>query len=165
MARVGYARISTADQDLDIQIARLKAPGVRSCVRNRIGGFSRGARGTGNRHAILAGADELVVLRLDRLGPFNPRCAESGPRTRRQGSLAARSGARGDDDRRDGTYGDTVLGMVADMELKFIKDRQKAGIEAAKADGAYKGRKKRVNDDEIRRLAALGVSKARSPVI
>ena len=34
----------------------------------------------------------------------------------------------------------TVLGMVAEMELSFIKDRQRAGIEAAKARGVYKGR-------------------------
>ncbi len=34
----------------------------------------------------------------------------------------------------------TVLGMVAEMELGFIKDRQRAGIEAAKTKGVYKGR-------------------------
>jgi len=34
----------------------------------------------------------------------------------------------------------TVLGMVAEMELGFIRDRQRAGIDAAKAKGAYKGR-------------------------
>jgi DNA invertase Pin-like site-specific DNA recombinase len=34
----------------------------------------------------------------------------------------------------------TVLGMVAEMEFSFIKDRQRAGIEAAKAKGVYKGR-------------------------
>jgi DNA invertase Pin-like site-specific DNA recombinase len=34
----------------------------------------------------------------------------------------------------------TVLGMVAEMELSFIKDRQRTGIEAAKANGVYKGR-------------------------
>ena len=34
----------------------------------------------------------------------------------------------------------TVLGMVAEMELGFIKDRQRAGIDAAKAKGIYKGR-------------------------
>ncbi|MDF8334425.1 hypothetical protein POM99_14550, partial [Novosphingobium sp. HBC54] len=41
--------------------------------------------------------------------------------------------------------------MVADMELTFIKDRQRAGIEAARAEGVYKGRKKNIDDDEIRR--------------
>jgi DNA invertase Pin-like site-specific DNA recombinase len=34
----------------------------------------------------------------------------------------------------------TVLGMVAEMELAFIKERQRAGIEAAKKRGVYKGR-------------------------
>src|SRR3546814_7546725 len=55
----------------------------------------------------------------------------------------------------------TILGMVADMELKFIKDRQRAGIEAARTEGVYKGRKKNVDDDEIRRRLAAGASKAR----
>lgn len=50
--------------------------------------------------------------------------------------------------------------LVADMELKFIKDRQRAGIDAAKAEGVYKGRKKNVDDDEIRKRIAAGASKA-----
>ena len=54
----------------------------------------------------------------------------------------------------------TVLGMVADMELKFIKDRQRAGIEAARTKGVYKGRKKTIDESEIRRLAGDGLSKA-----
>jgi DNA invertase Pin-like site-specific DNA recombinase len=45
----------------------------------------------------------------------------------------------------------TVLGMVADMELKFIKDRQRAGIELAKTKGTYKGRQKSVDDADIRK--------------
>ena len=54
----------------------------------------------------------------------------------------------------------TVLGMVADMELKFIKDRQRTGIEAAKAKGVYKGRKKTIDEAAIRELASKGTSKA-----
>lgn len=54
----------------------------------------------------------------------------------------------------------TILGMVADMELKFIKDRQRAGIEAAKTKGIYKGRRKSVNETAIRKMASEGVSKA-----
>jgi len=46
------------------------------------------------------------------------------------------------------------------MELKFIKDRQRSGIEVAKTKGAYKGRKKTVDEVEIQRLANTGVSKA-----
>ncbi len=54
----------------------------------------------------------------------------------------------------------TILGMVDDMELKFIKDRQRAGIDAAKADGIFAGRKKNVDDAEIRRRIATGATKA-----
>ena len=54
----------------------------------------------------------------------------------------------------------TILGMVADMELQFIKDRQKAGIDAAKTAGVYKGRKKKIDDAEIRRRFEAGSSKA-----
>ncbi len=55
----------------------------------------------------------------------------------------------------------TVLGMVADMELRFIRDRQRAGMEAAKGRGVCKGRRKRVDDDAIRRLEAQDMPKAR----
>ena len=54
----------------------------------------------------------------------------------------------------------TVLGMVADMELKFIKDRQRAGIEAAKTKGIYKGRRKVVNETEICERIESGQTKA-----
>lgn len=59
----------------------------------------------------------------------------------------------------------TILGMVADMELKFIKDRQRAGIEAAKAEGIYKGRKKSVDDEEIRRELRQVPARRAAPVI
>jgi DNA invertase Pin-like site-specific DNA recombinase len=45
----------------------------------------------------------------------------------------------------------TVLGMVAEMELGFIRDRQRAGIDAAKAKGVYKGRP--VTFDRVRIVA------------
>lgn len=52
----------------------------------------------------------------------------------------------------------TVLGMVAEMERKFILERQRAGIEAAKARGIYAGvgLSKSVPEDEIRRRHAAG---------
>ena len=53
-----------------------------------------------------------------------------------------------------------VLSMIANLELKAIKDRQRAGIEAGRAAGSYKGRIKSVDDDEIRRRVAAGESKA-----
>jgi DNA invertase Pin-like site-specific DNA recombinase len=61
----------------------------------------------------------------------------------------------------------TVLGMVSQMELTFIKERQRAGIDKAKAEGRYKGRPITVDHrkvlDMIRRgVAAADVAKAAS---
>src|SRR3546814_15068666 len=69
MTRVGYARGSTIDQDLDIQVARLKAAGCE-ILRSETGS---GASRTGRTELetimqLLRAVDELVVLRLDRLG-------------------------------------------------------------------------------------------------
>ena len=51
----------------------------------------------------------------------------------------------------------TTLSMVAEMELTFIKERQRAGIEAAKAKGVYKGRKHTINREAVKRLHSDGV--------
>jgi DNA invertase Pin-like site-specific DNA recombinase len=51
----------------------------------------------------------------------------------------------------------TVLGMVAEMELGFIKERQAAGIAKAKAEGVYKGRPVKIDHERIKQLKAQGV--------
>ena len=53
----------------------------------------------------------------------------------------------------------TVLGMVADIELKFIRDRQRAETDAVKKKGVYKGRQKQVDEEKIRQFAAAKVPK------
>lgn len=162
MPRIGYARVSTTDQDLDSQVTRLKAAGCE-VVRSETGsGASRVRRSElATIMDFLSKGDELVVLRLDRLGRS----------TRNVLNLVHELDARGATLRavepEVTTAGDmgrmviTVLGMVADMELRFIKDRQRAGIDATNAKGVYKGRGKSVDDTEIRRLATAGTAKAR----
>lgn len=51
----------------------------------------------------------------------------------------------------------TVLGMVAEMELGFIKERQAAGIAKAKAEGVYRGRPAKIDHERIKQLKAQGV--------
>ncbi len=50
----------------------------------------------------------------------------------------------------------TVLGMVAEMERKFIRERQQAGIEAAKVKCVYKGRKPSVPIEKVREMHGAG---------
>jgi DNA invertase Pin-like site-specific DNA recombinase len=161
MALIGYARVSTSSQDLDVQKATLKAAGCE-IVRAEIGsGASRDGRTElATVLEFLRAGDELVVHRLDRLGRS----------TRDVLNLVHELDAKGASLRilepEVTTAGDmgrmviTVLGMVADMELKFIRDRQRAGIDAAKGRGVYKGRQKHVDEDAVRRLSSEGVPKA-----
>ena len=161
MTRVGYARVSTIDQDLDSQVARLKAAGCE-ILRSETGS---GASRTGRTELetimqFLRADDELVVLRLDRLGRSTRdvlnlvhELDQKGASLRVLEPEVTTAGSMG-------RMVITILGMVADMELTFIKDRQRAGIEAARAEGVYKGRKKNIDDDEIRRRITAGASKA-----
>ncbi|RLQ86826.1 helix-turn-helix domain-containing protein, partial [Notoacmeibacter ruber] len=50
----------------------------------------------------------------------------------------------------------TVLGMVAQMERRFIKERQREGIERARANGTYKGGKRRINRTKVLKLHEAG---------
>ena len=104
--------------------------------------------------------DELVVHRLDRLGrstrdilnlvhELDPRGASLRilePDITTKGAM--------------GRMMVTALGMVADMELTFVKERQLAGIEAAKGKDVYRGRRKTVDETEIHTRIASGSTKA-----
>lgn len=161
MARIGYARVSTLDQDLAIQTARLKAAGC-DIIRSETGsGASR--QGRSELETImefLRAGDELVVLRLDRLGRSTRdvlnlvhELDEKGASLRVLEPEVTTAG-------RMGRMVITILGMVADMELTFIRDRQRAGIDKAKAEGVYKGRKTHIDGADIRRRIASGATKA-----
>ena len=51
----------------------------------------------------------------------------------------------------------TVLGMVAQMERRFIKERQREGIQQAKALGRYTGGKRRIDRNQVLTLNAQGL--------
>src|SRR5450830_1701194 len=129
MARIGYARVSTADQDLEQQLAKLKGEGCELVRSEKVSGASRDGRNElSTVLEFLRPGDELVVTRLDRLGRDTRdvlnlvhECEQKGafvtildPHVSTRGEL--------------GHVVITVLGMVAQMERRFIKERQKEGI-------------------------------------
>lgn len=161
MTKIGYARVSTIDQDFDIQQRRLEAEGCVIVRAEKVSGASRDGRTElATVIEFLREGDELVVTRLDRLGRDTRDVLNIVYECEQRGAfvtiLDPHVSTRGE----MGHVILTVLGMVAQMERRFIKERQREGIEKAKASGAYKGGKSRLNYDLIRRLHAegLGVS-------
>jgi len=158
MARIGYARVSSAGQDYQGQIDRLTQDGCAPIRAEKVTGAVREGRGElGAVLDFIREGDELVVVRLDRL-------ARS---TRDTLNIVAELEAKGASLRvlepEISTGGDlgriviTTLGMVAELERSFLRERQRAGIVAAKARGAYKGRRKSVDATAIASLLAQGL--------
>ena len=153
MPRIGYARVSTTDQDLETQLAKLKAEGCGVIRAEKVSGASRDGR---NELAtiieFLRPGDELVVTRLDRLGRDTRDVLNLVHECEQQGAfvtvLDPHVSTRGE----MGHVVLTVLGMVAQMERRFIKERQREGIENAKANGVYRGGKRRLDYEKIKAM-------------
>lgn len=161
MARIGYARVSTGDQDLEGQLERLRAEGCEIVRSEKVSGASREGRAELSTVIdFLRLGDELVVTRLDRLGRDTRDVLNIVHECQERGAfvtvLDPHVSTRGE----MGHVILTVLGMVAQMERRFIKERQKEGIERAKSAGAYKGGHQRIDRALIRELnrEGLGVS-------
>ena len=157
MPRIGYARVSTTDQDLDTQVTKLRAEGCEIIRSEKVSGGSRDGRPElATVLEFLRPGDEVVVTRLDRLGRDTRdvlnlihECEEKGgfvtvldPHVSTRGEM--------------GHVVLTVLGMVAQMERRFIKERQRDGIESARAAGVYRGGKRRLDRAEIQFMSAVG---------
>lgn len=159
MARIGYARVSTVDQDLQVQLDRLRHEGCEIVRSEKVSGGSRDGR---NELAtvieFLREGDELVVTRLDRLGRDTRDVLNIVHECQQRGAfvtvLDPHVSTRGE----MGHVILTVLGMVAQMERRFIRERQREGICRAKSKGVYRGGKVRLDHDLIRQMNAAGKS-------
>lgn len=156
MARIGYARVSSVSQDLQSRLDRLRSEGCEIVRAEKLSGASRqGRTELATIIDFLRPGDEVVVTRLDR----NTRdvlkivhdCEQKGafltvldPHITTQGDM--------------GHLVITVLGMIAEMERRFLKERQKEGIARAKERGVYRGGTKRIDRSLIRKLIEEGCS-------
>src|SRR6516164_8879925 len=140
-ALLGYARVSTSDQDTHIQQAKLRDAGCAVIRAEKASGQARDGRSELEVvMSFVRPGDTLVVVKLDRLGRSTRDVLNLVHELEQRGAALRVLEPAIDTGGPMGKMVLIVLGMVAEMELSFIKDRQRAGIEAAKAKGVYKGR-------------------------
>ena len=156
--QLGYARVSSSSQSTDTQVERLTAAGCQVVRTEKVSGRSR--EGRTELETVLEfirPGDALVVVKLDRLGRSTRDVLNLVHELDERGaSLKVLEPAIST----DGPMGKmvlTVLGMVAEMELGFIKERQRAGIDKAKAEGKYAGRPASLDHQKVRELRKGGV--------
>lgn len=158
MARIGYARVSTLDQDLEIQHQRLVAEGCQIIRCEKVSGASReGRTELATIIEFLREGDELIVTRLDRLGRDTRDVLNIVHECEQHGAyvtvLEPHVSTKGE----MGKVILTVLGMVAQMERRFVKERQREGIDRAKQRGAYRGGKRIIDRNLVLELHQHGM--------
>jgi DNA invertase Pin-like site-specific DNA recombinase len=157
MTVIGYARVSTTDQDLSIQEAALKAAGAEIIRSEKRSGTSTAGRiELDTILQFLRPGDTLLVTRIDRLARSIADLSDIVRTIKAKGaSLRATEQPFNTGD----IYGEltvNLLGCFAQFETAIRKERQIEGIAKAKTEGKYKGRQASVDTAQIRLLKAEG---------
>ncbi|MCZ7458510.1 recombinase family protein [Streptomyces sp. WMMC940] len=155
---IGYARISTDDQEAQLQRDALTAAGCSRIFEDKASGKNTDRPELAAVLDYLRGGDTLVVWKLGRLGRslIDLVSIVDGLRGRGIG-FKVLTGALSavDTTSADGRLFFQIIAAMAEFERSLIKDRTKAGLEAAKAQGRTGGRPTVITDD------LLTVAKAR----
>ena len=159
MAVYGYARVSSADQSTDLQEQRLKEAGCEVIRKEKVSGKTRDGRDElATLLEFISAGDVLVCVKLDRLGRSTRDVLNLVHELDQKGATLRILEPTISTDGPMGKMVLTVLGMVAEMELSFIKARQREGIERAKSQGdVYRGRKPTIDPSAVRELVNQGI--------
>jgi len=158
MARIGYARVSTDDQNNAVQVAALKAAGCDPIREEKASGTT--TRGRSELATILdfiRTGDVLVVTRVDRLARSIGDLQAIVRAIKEKGATLQATEQPIDTGTAAGKAFFDMLGVFAEFETNLRRERQMEGIAKAKAEGVYKGRKSTIDADEVKRLKAEGV--------
>jgi DNA invertase Pin-like site-specific DNA recombinase len=158
MTVIGYARVSTTDQDLSIQNAALKAAGcdpIRS--EKRSGTTTQGREELRTILDFLRKGDVLMVTRIDRLARSIGDLQDIVRAVRARGATLKATEQPIDTSTAAGKCFLDMLGVFAEFETNLRRERQLEGIAKAKAAGVYKGRPASIDAARVRELKAQGL--------
>lgn len=156
---VGYARVSSTSQSLQVQHEQLEAAGC-----DKVFSEKRSGRTTDGRDALadaidfVREGDILAVTRLDRLARSVVDLHRLIERLTAKGCgfrVLQQSGI--DTTTSTGKLTLSILGAVAEFEADIRRDRQRDGIERAKTRGVYQGRKASIDRAQVKAMAEAGI--------
>jgi DNA invertase Pin-like site-specific DNA recombinase len=159
MATYGYARVSTIDQNLDLQERALRAAGCEIIRAEKVSGTSTDGRAElGILLQFVRPGDTLIVTRIDRLAR-SIRDLQNIVHDLKARNVALKATEQPiDTSTAAGKCFLDMLGVFGEFETNLRRERQKEGIDEAKAKGdVYKGRKASIEGAKVRQLAADGM--------
>ncbi len=155
---VGYARVSTADQDLGIQEVALRAAGCEVIRTEKISGATREGRAElATLLDFLRKGDTLVVTRIDRLARSIGDLAAIVRDLDAEGVVFRATEQPVDTSTAAGKAFIGMLGVFAEFETNIRRERQAEGTAKAKAEGVYKGRRPSIDAARVCALQAEGL--------
>ncbi|MBG6223890.1 DNA invertase Pin-like site-specific DNA recombinase [Arthrobacter sp. CAN_A2] len=156
--KIGYARVSTNEQDLTVQRTALIALGVEPdviYVDHGLTGTNRDRPGLREAMAAVRAGDTLVVTKLDRLARSLTDARDIADELTRKGVSLSLGASVYDPTDPIGRLLFNVLGMVAEFESDLIRMRTKEGMAVAKAKGKLRGKPPKLSAAQRRHLHEL----------
>jgi DNA invertase Pin-like site-specific DNA recombinase len=158
---IGYARVSTVDQDLAVQRQALRSAGVGVIFEEKASGTKRDGRTELQKVLSVLGKDDaLVVTRLDRLGRSLRDLANIAHEIEEAGAHLKVLEQSVDTSSAAGRAFFGMLAVFAAFETDVRRERQLEGIAMAKHQGAYKGGKARLDRERVKTLSDGGLGPA-----
>lgn len=160
--RIGYARVSTLDQNLDAQLDALRGAGCGQIFSDKASGGSAARLGLAEALRFCRAGDALVVARLDRLGRSLADLLGIIEELRQRdiGFVSLTEGV--DASGAAGRLIFQIFGAVAEFERALIRERTCAGLAAARARGKLGGRRPKLDPDQLSLLRAMAADPTHS---
>jgi DNA invertase Pin-like site-specific DNA recombinase len=152
---IGYARVSTTDQTLDLQKDALEKAGCNRIFTDTASGAKAERTGLDEALNYVRAGDTLVVWRLDRLGRSLPHLIETITSLNNRGIGFKSITEAIDTTTSGGKLIFHIFGALAEFERDIIRERTQAGLTAARARGRLGGRPKVLTDKKALHVKAL----------
>jgi DNA invertase Pin-like site-specific DNA recombinase len=147
---IGYARVSTQDQNLELQTTALHKAGCKRIFEDRVSGSRAERPGLAQATESLRGGDTLVVWKLDRLGRSVKHLVDLVGELQQQGVQFKSLTDSIDTGTASGRFFFHVMASLAEMERELIVERTRAGLEVARQLGRKGGRKRQMTESKIK---------------
>src|SRR5215212_3338923 len=160
---IGYARVSTIEQTLDLQRDTLKKAGCEKLYTDTASGSKAERKGLEQALATVRAGDTLAVWRLDRLGRSLPHLIETVTHLEKEGIGFKSLTENIDTTTSSGKLIFHIFGALAEFERNLIRERTMAGLEAARARGRTGGKPKlTIEDRKVAAAKSLSRDQSRS---
>lgn len=147
--RIGYARVSTKDQNLELQIDELKKAGCSKIFSDKKPGINKKRPGLDDAISHLRKNDTFIIWKLDRLGRNLKGLIEFVGKLEKDG-IHFHSLTDGiDTATAAGRFFFHVMASLAQMERELLIERTKAGLDAARKRGRIGGRKRSMTPSKV----------------